>query len=146
MTDLLNTSTALLPLFIAQIPAAQKSDILTVLLGGAALAVIANQVFTLWKTATGKFQERNNGQALVTAADCREEHNNLSQTLQTIDRAHATRTEELRKELKYDVAQIYTRIEAKADGTNNRIAELLRAVGDLGGQIKQLANGGHHAG
>jgi len=47
MNDAASSAASLLPVALAQLPEASQSQIMTVLLGGAALLVIANQVMTL---------------------------------------------------------------------------------------------------
>jgi hypothetical protein len=54
MSNLMSVSTALAPLVLAQVPAATESQIVTVLLGGAALLVVANQAMLLIKSTRAK--------------------------------------------------------------------------------------------
>ena len=142
MSDSFSASVSLLPLVIAQVPGAERSEILTVLLGGAALAVIANQFVSLWRNATGRFKERDlPGPRVQTIEDCQELHTRLDATVRLMSEQHNNRTEQLRREIKADVAQVYERIEDKTDGINNRLTSLFQAVGDIAGQVKRIANG-----
>ena len=68
MNDFASSSAALLPLVIAQVPSASPDQLVSVLLGGAALAVIANQGITLWRNMSGKSQKRELDQPLTVKA------------------------------------------------------------------------------
>jgi hypothetical protein len=65
MNDFASSTAALLPLVIAQVPTASTDQLLTVLLGSAALAVMANQGITLWRNVSGKSQKRELDQPLT---------------------------------------------------------------------------------
>jgi hypothetical protein len=68
MNDFASSSAALLPMVIAQVPTASPDQLLTVLLGSAALAVMANQGITLWRNVSGKSQKRELNQPLTVEA------------------------------------------------------------------------------
>lgn len=145
MNDAFAGSIGLLPLIIAQVPGADRSEIITVLLGGAALAVIANQVFTLWRNATGRFQERSGGPRAVTQEECREQHHQSANVMDRIDRAHAERTEHLRLEIKADVNGIYNRISEETRGMRAELNLVSTGFGELRGMMKKMLNGSSHA-
>ena len=113
---------------LAQVPAATRSDIVTVLLGGAALAVIANQVQQLWRSNTSAFRRESAGAVEYQSREnCDKMHAGLGSQLSNMDRAATNRVDALRLEIKQDMG-----------GVHRRVDEILAAVSDLAGQIRHL--------
>ena len=132
MNNLLSTGLSLSPIMLAQfVPSASHSQILTVLLGGAALLVIANQAFSFWKNATGNLKEiPPPAQTYVPITRCAEEHKknadehtSMAATLRTIGAEALQRSDAVRKEIKDDVKGIHARID-----------DVLKAVSRLEGR------------
>jgi hypothetical protein len=124
MNDHLTASVGLLPLVIAQLPAAKQSDILTVLLGGAALAVIANQIFTLWRNATGRFQERGStGPGFQLTSVCEKLHNKVEDKMEEVGKRITDAVEKLSKEAEGRSAAVHRRIDP--------VIEKVAAVGNV---------------
>ena len=112
---------------LAQVPAATRSDIVTVLLGGAALAVIANQVQQLWRSNTSAFRRESGTVEYQSRENCDKMHAGLGSQLSNMDRAATNRVDALRLEIKQDMG-----------GVHRRVDEILAAVSDLAGQIRHL--------
>ena len=68
MNDFSFSVSSLLPMVIAQVPAASPDQLLAVLLGGAALLVIANQATIAYRNFSGKSQRREIDQPLEIRA------------------------------------------------------------------------------
>ncbi len=129
MTDLLSNFVPLVPLVIAQIAPAEstRGEILTVLLGIAALAVIANTLAELWRNLTGKLKEQPPpGQTYIRILDCKETHAEINARFLRIEERADERSDALRKEIKTDIGGVHEKINA-----------VISAVGELKGEIKR---------
>lgn len=140
MNNALGATAALLPCVIAQVPVASGSEVLTVLLGGAALVVIANQVLTFWKKINPGEQPPPS-QTYVSISACEKAH-------------HATEVEacERRKELLGEIKGIRSVIELfrkedeeRARNVHRRIDSISERTSELNGTLNtHIQNGGHH--
>jgi hypothetical protein len=141
-TSTISTLSALALPVVAQLNAPEGgSAAVWWLVGLACVATASNQVFALWRTATGRFAEREGGPRNPTAQECEGRHYALATVLERMDREHAIRTEELRKEIKTDIGAVYQRIEDKFTGLGERMVNMSTAMGEVRGEMKRLANG-----
>lgn len=139
MNNTLSATSALLPCVIAQMPAASGSQVLTVLLGGAALVVIANQVLTFWKRINPGEQPVP-AQTYVPIATCEKLH-----------RAADADAVLRRKELLGEIMGIRTLIEnwrrdeeERARKSHERINQLSDRVYKIDGTVENhIEHGGH---
>ena len=149
MSDMLSTLVGLSLPVLAQLAAAptDRSAAIWWLVGLAAVATAFNQVSSAWGRLSGRFQERHgDGPEYQRREDCQFLHKDLAAVLDRTNREHSERTEQLRKEIKHDISQVYERIEDKTEGINNRLTNISISVGDMAGQLKRMLNGGasHH--
>lgn len=141
MNNLLATTSALLPCVIAQVPVASGAEVLTVLLSGAALVVIANQVLTFWKKINPGEQPPPS-QTYVSLTNCEKAH-----------RAAEAEAYERRKELLGEIKGIRAAIELfrkedeeRARNVHRRIDGISERTSELNGTLNtHIQNGGHHA-
>lgn len=146
MSDAISSFVGLSLPVLAQLAAPdQDSAAIWWLVGLAAVAVAFNQIASAWSRITGRFENKPSGAHYQTEESCRSLHKDLDHTLQTMNREHSERTEKLREQILLDLAAVYQRIEDKTDGMNVRLTTIAQAIGDLGGQVKRIANGGTHA-
>lgn len=121
MTDSISSSIGLAPLVLAQMPVANRSEVLIVLLGIAALAVIFNQVAAAWKTLTRGLKESPPpAQTYRALIDCDDRHDSIDQALT----AAAGRDEALRLEIKRDIG-----------GVHEKINRAIECIGELRGAV-----------
>ncbi len=135
MSDTLSTLVGLsLPVLAQLAPAPDdRSAAIWWLVGLAAVAVAFNQIATAWGRLTDRFSSRPTGAGLVTDDRCRFEHEKVGKAMERIDANHVARSEDLRQEIKSDIKGVHARID-----------DVLRAVSDIGGQIKHLARPGRN--
>lgn len=91
MNDLVSSSVALAPAVLAQIPVASESQIMSVLLGGAALMVVVNQVLTIASRLKTKPEPREvQAEAREQAFGISERVACLGGRVERVDAAHNT--------------------------------------------------------
>ena len=127
MNNTISSLASLLPLCMAQLPAAKPTEIGTWLLSAAAVTVIASQGIALWNQITGRFKEREtSGPSYVQVRDCTRSHTDLATTIEKQEDRHQQRTEALRLEIKNDIK-----------GVHDRINEVLAGVSRVEGKVNQ---------
>lgn len=142
MNDFAASVGGLLPLVIAQVPAASTDQVLTVFLGGAALAVIFNQLVAAWRNLSGKAQKRELDQPLTVKeaeqyAGRNHQHNEYLLREDCVAR-HAQEDARLQRQLTEFKSSI-TLMSTKMDDHNNeaerRARRLHERVDPIGSQL-----------
>lgn len=130
---------------IAQIPTASADQLLTVLLGGAALAVIFNQGVAAWRNLSGKAQKRELDQPLeVSAAPeyARKDHVHLEYLLrEDCQKRHADderRMKDQTSEIKASLFELGKKLDAHNANAESRASKLHERIDPLSIRIGEV--------
>ena len=142
MHDAINSAFALLPIVLGiSLGSESATPILWWILGLAGCAVAFNQVSQAWRRVTGGFETRAAGTEHRKRADCIEIHKTVTSSLKDIARDSAESDDRLRREIKTDIDGVHRRIDDVQKAVSKQGQDVMRAIGEVSGQIKRM-NGG----